>query len=71
MRSVGSRQEGGMAQVLFEMVRVGNAVKVTAIDAKSGTEAVVVGSATLSRYSLEQVALRKLERLMAKAREGR
>lgn len=60
-----------MAQVLFEMVRVGNAVKVTAIDAKSGTEAVVVGSATLSRYSLEQAALRKLERLMAKAREGR
>jgi hypothetical protein len=60
-----------MAQVLFEMVRVGNAVKVTAIDPASGTEAVVVGSASLSRYSLEQAALRKLERLLAKLREGR
>lgn len=60
-----------MAQVLFEMVRVGNAVKVTAIDPQSGVEAVVVGAATLSRYSLEQAALRKLERLVAKIREGR
>lgn len=55
-----------MAEVFFEFVRVGNSVKVTAIDAKTGKEAVIVGMPTLSRYSLEQAALRKLQRLLAK-----
>lgn len=56
-----------MAEVFFEFVRVGNSVKVTAIDAKTGKEAVIVGMPTLSRYSLEQAALRKLQRLLAKS----
>ena len=55
-----------MAEVFFEFVRVGNSVKVTAIDAETGKEAVIVGMPTLSRYSLEQAALRKLQRLLAK-----
>lgn len=60
-----------MAEVLYEMVRLGNAVKVTAIDAKTGIEAVVVGSATMSHYSLEQAALRKLQRLLQNLRDRR
>lgn len=56
-----------MAEVLFEFVRVGNSVKVTAIDARTGKEAVIVGMPTLSRFSLEQAALRKLQRLLAKS----
>jgi len=56
-----------MAEVLFEFVRIGNSVKVTAIDAKTGREAVIVGLPTLSRFSLQQAALKKLQRLLAKS----
>jgi hypothetical protein len=55
-----------MSEILFEFVRVGNSVKVTAIDPVSGVEAVVVGSVRLTRFSLQQAALRKLRRLLEK-----
>ncbi len=55
-----------MAEVLFEFVRVGNSVKVTAIDPISGVEATIVGSVRLTRFSLEQAALRKLRHVLAK-----
>ena len=55
-----------MTEVFFEFVRVGNSMKVTAIDVKTGKEAVIVGMPTLSRYSLEQAALRKLQHLLSK-----
>lgn len=59
-----------MPEVLFEFVQVGNAVKVSAIDSASGVEVSIVGSASLSRYTLQQAALRKLQYVLKKRREG-
>lgn len=60
-----------MGQVLFEFVQYGNSVKVTAIDATSGVEVSIVGSARLTRYSLEQAALRKLKRMLETRAAGK
>jgi len=53
-----------MANYLFEIVRIGNSVKVTAIDPQTSIEAVIVGSARMTQYSLQQAAARKLKRLI-------
>jgi len=50
-----------MPEVLFEFRRVGNAMKVTAIDSQSGVEVSIVASAVLDRHSLQQAATRKLQ----------
>jgi len=55
-----------MPEILFEFVQVGNAVKVSAIDSASGVEVSIVGSASLSRYTLQQAALRKLQYVLKK-----
>jgi hypothetical protein len=57
-----------MAEVLFEFVQVGASVKVIAIDPASGVEVSIVGSARLTRYSLQQAALRKLRYMLEKRR---
>ena len=48
-------------EVYFEFRRVGNAVRVTAVDADSGVEVVVMGPATASQTELQNLAHRKLE----------
>jgi len=53
-----------MANYLFEIVRIGNSVKVTAIDPQTSIEAVIVGSARMTQYSLQQAAARKLKKLI-------
>jgi hypothetical protein len=55
---------GSQREVLFEFVRVGNAVKVTAVDAASGTEATIVGAAGTSEEVLKRNALGKLDYVM-------
>ncbi|MBF0093135.1 MAG: hypothetical protein HQL34_01170 [Alphaproteobacteria bacterium] len=55
-----------MSEILFEMMRVGNAVRVTAIDPATGTEVVLVGSAQASPYTLKANAARKLQAVIAK-----
>ncbi|WP_337995540.1 DUF6898 family protein [Oleispirillum naphthae] len=60
-----------MPEVLFEFVQVGNAVKVSAIDSASGVEVSIVGSASLSRYTLQQAALRKLQYVLKKRQKAR
>ncbi|MEO5374245.1 MAG: hypothetical protein H7840_08185 [Alphaproteobacteria bacterium] len=59
-------ENDGLGEVLFEMVRVGQVVKVTAIHPATGTEATIVGAATLSPYSLKANARRKLRSLIEK-----
>lgn len=54
------RNPGG--EVFLEFVPVGNAVKVSAVDAATGIEVSIVGPATASRDHLETVALQKLRR---------
>lgn len=55
-----------LREVLFEIHRIGNSVKVAAIDPITNTEVVVVGSPHMSPYSLKINAIRKLRYVIAK-----
>lgn len=57
----GGSSEPRSGEIYFEFRRVGNAVKVTAVDADSGVEVVVMGPATASQTELQNLAHRKLE----------
>ena len=60
-----------LPEVLFEIIAIGNAVKVSAIDPNSNVEVAVVGPANASPYSLKMNALRKLKaRLKKLAAQG-
>ena len=48
-------------EVYFEFVAIGNVVKVTAIDGRSGTEVSAMGPASSSQADLQQLALQKLK----------
>jgi hypothetical protein len=53
-------------EVIFEFYRLGNSVKVSAVDTESMTEVSVVGPATASEVTLRNNALRKLEYVLAR-----
>lgn len=53
-------------EVLFEIQRLGNTAKATAIDAGSGLEAVVTAPATTTDRDLQLLALRKLRYLQGR-----
>lgn len=55
--------------VLFEFIRIGAYVKVIAIDERSGTEVSMVGDPSRSSDYLKHLALKKLERVMARNAE--
>jgi hypothetical protein len=55
-----------MAEVYFEFHQVGQYVKVTAIDPATLVEVSVTGAASASEHSLKQLALRRLEYVLAK-----
>jgi hypothetical protein len=57
-------------EVLFEVISIGNAVKVIAIDPITGLEASIVGSPTMTAYSLKANAMRKLFSVLAKIEAG-
>lgn len=52
-------------EVLFEFQRIGQYMKVCAIDAETAVEVAVVGPATHSQELLKRIALKKLERALA------
>lgn len=54
--------------VYFEFTPVGASVKVSAIDAVTGTEVSIIGPARTSQADLQQLALRKLK---ARLKAGR
>lgn len=58
-------------EVYFEFQYVGQAVRVAAVDAKTGTEVVIMGPATASQDELQRVALQKLKTQMARALDTR
>jgi len=58
--------ECGVGEVLFEFSRVGNVMRVTAIDVDSNTEIVIAGPATAPQAMLQNTALQKLRYVMAK-----
>ena len=53
-------------EILFEFNQIGRSVKVTAIDAKTGTEASIVAPAGASDAELKRVAIAKLKYVMDK-----
>ena len=48
-------------EVYFEFVAIGNVVKITAIDSRTGTEVSAMGPASSSQADLQQLALQKLK----------
>ena len=52
--------------VIIEMIQVGNAVKVTAIDAATGIEVSIVGAPSISEEILKRNAVNKLNYVMRK-----
>lgn len=58
-------------EVLFEFSRVGNSMKVTALDTETLVEVSVVGPATSAQAQLKATALRKLQYVLAKRQQGR
>ncbi len=57
--------DDGQGEVLFEFVRVGVQMRVSAIDSRTGTEVVIVAPANAPRSQIEQVALAKLRRKLS------
>lgn len=55
-----------MAEVLFEYIKQGSSVKVTAIETQTGIEAVVIVPANLSENQMQLKALQKLRYIMQK-----
>jgi ABC-type Zn2+ transport system substrate-binding protein/surface adhesin len=55
----------GDNEVIVEMRPIGGVVRVAAIDVATGTEVVVMGPASASPQSLEQLAIAKLKRRLA------
>ncbi len=54
---------------LIEFIQVGNAVKVSAVDPKTGLEVSIVGSPLMSRDQLSRAAVQKLEYRLSKAQK--
>jgi len=68
----GRRQGGGppqLGEVLFEFKRIGNILRVTAIDPKSGTEVIMIADPRYNQITIKRMAARKLAYVMAKKHE--
>lgn len=52
--------------IILEFRKVGNAVKVTALDEETLTEVSITGPVTASHQELEHTVVKKLEYVMAK-----
>lgn len=67
----GIQSPGGGAprpgEIYIEFKQVGNAVKVTAVDATSGEEVSVMGPASAARTDLQKLAINKLKYKMDKS----
>ena len=53
-------------EVLLEFHRVGNAVKVTAVDPEIGTEVSIVGDPSAGEEILTRIAIKKLQYVLRK-----
>jgi hypothetical protein len=62
---------GRTGEVLFEFLRIGNSIKVIALDVDSGVEISIVGPANYGPEILKRNALKRLEYVMKKEREGK
>jgi hypothetical protein len=53
-------------ETIFEFVRIGAAVKVTAVDPTTGTEVTIVGDPAAGAVALRRLARQKLDYVLAK-----
>jgi hypothetical protein len=53
------------AAVYFEFIQLGPQMRVTAIDASTGTEVVIIAPVTATQIQMQQLALAKLKRRLA------
>jgi hypothetical protein len=58
-------------ETIFEFIRMGGVVKVTAVDPSSGVEASIVGDPTAGEAALKRLAQQKLDYVLAKRRGDR
>lgn len=56
-------------EVLFEFVQIGAIMRVTAVHAATGTEAVIQGPVALSQSNLQRAALAKLRYVLEKQKK--
>lgn len=63
----GTGDTSGRADVYFEFVQIGGQMRVAAIDAKTGTEVIVIAPVTASQIQMQNLALAKLRRRLAQA----
>ncbi len=62
----GNNRRQGPGEIYIETQRIGNLVKVSAIDAKTAIEVSIQGPASASQNELETIAINKLKYVMAK-----
>jgi hypothetical protein len=60
---------GEEREVLFEFLRIGTALKVTAVDAETGIEASIVGDPAASQDTLCRLAKQKLDYVMKRQKD--
>ncbi len=58
---------GKAREVFFEKKQIGNIVRITAIDAASGTEVIIQAPARTSQHDLQRMAYNKLNYVLRKA----
>ncbi len=68
MRRDGDMPATTLNEVIIEFHRVGNSVKVTAVDPKSLVEVSIVGAPDAGEELLKRTAIRKLEYVLEKRR---
>ena len=61
---------GTLNEVIIEFHRIGNSVKVTAVDPESQVEVSIVGPPGAGEETLKRTAIRKLEYVLDKRRSG-
>jgi hypothetical protein len=66
----GTGDNAGRAEVYFEFTQIGGQMRVAAIDAKSGTEVIVIAPVTASQIQMQNLALAKLRRRLDHEAQG-
>ncbi len=62
--SADNKPAGGPSEVYFEFTQIGGQMRVAAIDAKTGTEVIVIAPVTATQVQMQNIALAKLKRRM-------
>ena len=64
------RVSGPNGEIYIEYKQVGQTMKVIAVDAATGIEAVIMGPASTAQSALQRVAVNKLQMLLEKSGSG-